>query len=572
MPAASSPPEEPTGDESKSRQQRKAANNSAISHLASQKKEERLVITELRTDAPKNRAQQSHLNSSLNNGLLIGNALNANLISGGGGHMNRSVSTNGINHNHHQEAKLIANSNVGKLRISSEMKAKLELLTINQSVRSTVKSSSYGKSDLMAKSMENLQDIRENSNRVNKLSKERKSLLEKQLLGQFGCSKGNSVDDLPNQLNGKSGKLSNCDHENEFKLIKSAHQQNFARESRERMDELGPHKLNKLNQNSSASLGCLNFCYDCQKNEESNCKFYCRERLEYDQMSTSMCNITDLNGQFNAIHLSKKHETLFGENLDSGQYMLGGEVNGSKQSNGHLQSAHSGSRIGGNQLHQLSNPSTEESIKPNTKLYPLNKLYLTYQKVPWELRLRKELFSPTERIESPMVLNFIFLQIIRDAYSPKCLRMRADERQAILKHLETIGIGKANYLHGSHKLTVQKAVVQMARKMPLYFSRFYSIINCKNHPDTNQLAVSHSGLRLVRREPDELRIIETICFEDIVEITSSKETHIQILGKNNTWIHLISDKVGNLGKCKRLFGVFSRLSTHQTLGSSRRSL
>ena len=551
---ANIPLDEQIGGESKSRQQ---AGKKAATPSASGKKEERLVITELRTDAQKNRVQQnnlssnlnSNLNSSLNNGLLIGNSLNANLISP----MNRSVSTSGINHNHHQEAKLIANANVGKLRISSEMKAKLELLTINQSVRSTVKSSSYGKSDLMAKSMENLQDIRENSNRVNKLSKERKSLLEKQLLGQFGCSKGSSVDDLssPNQLNAnKTAKLTACEYENDFKLIKSAHQQNFARESRERMDELGPHKLSKLNQNSSASLGCLNFCYDCKKNEESNCKFYCRERLEYDQMSTSMCNITDLNGQFNAVHLSKKivHETLFGENLDSGHYMLGAELNGSKQSNG--QSAQHGGQLGqhssiGNQLHQLSNQSTEESIKLNTKLYPPNKLYLTYQKVPWELRLRKELFSPTERIESPMVLNFIFLQIIRDAYSPRCLRMQEDEKQAIIKHLETIGIGKANYLSTSHKLTVQKSVVQMARKMPLYFSRFYSIINCKNHPDANQLAVSHSGLRLAKRDADEIKIIETICFEDIVEITSSKENYIQILGKNNTWIHLISDKVGN---------------------------
>lgn len=131
VPAASGPLEEPVGDESKSRQQ--------SGRKAGHKKEERLVITELRTDAPKSRVQQSHLNSSLNNGLLIGNALNANLISGGGGgHMNRSVSTNGINHNHHQEAKLIANSNVGKLRISSEMKAKLELLTINQRDRKSV--------------------------------------------------------------------------------------------------------------------------------------------------------------------------------------------------------------------------------------------------------------------------------------------------------------------------------------------------------------------------------------------------------------------------------------------------
>ena len=508
----------------------------ATSNLVN-KKEEKLVITEFRNDAQKSssKVQQNNLNNSMSNMILNTN----NLIN----NMNRSLSTNGINHHHHllqDNNKLITNSNVGKLRISSEMKQKLELLTINQSVRSTIKSSNFNKNDLMAKSMENLQDIRENSNRVNKLSKERKSLLEKQLIGQFTTSKVNSVDNLTssNQLNASTKLIANNNSEfasefkNDFKLIKSNAQNYYPRESRERMDELG-HKLTKLNQNSSASLGALNFCYDCKKNEESNCKFYCRERLEYEQQttSTSMCNINDLNNQFNQINnLHKKfvNETLFGENLDSGHFA------GMKQQH----------QNGNHQLHHQQAPANESNLKLNTKLYPpLNKLYLTYQKVPFELRLRKELFSPTERIESPMILNFIFLQIIRDAFSSKCLRMRTDEKQSIIKHLESIGLNKQNYLNTSNKLTVQKTIVQQARQMPLYFSRFYSIINCKNYPDTNQLAVSHSGLRLVRSNSNEIRIIETICFEDIVEIVSIKDNYIQILGKNNTWIHLISDKV-----------------------------
>ena len=508
--------------ESKSKQVQSTKKSTPVNNLVvSSMKEEKLIITELRTDLPKTKQQ---------------NAMN----------MSRSLSTNGINHQH-PESRLItnsiSNSNVGKLRISSEMKAKLELLTINQSVRSTVKSSNH-KNDLMAKSMENLQDIRENSQRVNKLSKERKSLLEKQLLGQFEQSKGGSVDNLSasnGQLNASSSKkLASGDLKNEFKFGQSSKQhQNYSRESRERMDELGIHKLNKLtkmNQSSSASLGALNFCYDCKKNEESNCKFYCRERLEYDQLSASMCNIADLaNQQLGHSQLNRKfaNETLFGENLDSGQFLENANYLKKEQHlNGHT-----------NGHHPSTDQSTDEQIKLNTKLYPLNKSYLTYQKVPWELRLRKELFSPTERIESPMVLGFIFLQIVRDAYSSNCLRMRPDEKQSIIKHLESIGVNKQNYLTTVHKLTVQKAVVQMARQMPLYFSRYYSIINCKNYPYTNQLAVSHSGLRLVRRGSDEIKIMETILFEEIVEITSSKENHIQILGKNKTWIHLISDKV-----------------------------
>ena len=33
-----------------------------------------------------------------------------------------------------------------------------------------------------------------------------------------------------------------------------------------------------------------------------------------------------------------------------------------------------------------------------------------YDRVPWQLKIRKEVFSPTEEVRSPMAVNLIFCQ------------------------------------------------------------------------------------------------------------------------------------------------------------------
>ena len=52
-----------------------------------------------------------------------------------------------------------------------------------------------------------------------------------------------------------------------------------------------------------------------------------------------------------------------------------------------------------------------EDIK--TKLYPgpPSNTHYTYDRVPWTLKIRKEVFSPTETLNSPLAINLVFCQV-----------------------------------------------------------------------------------------------------------------------------------------------------------------
>ena len=52
-----------------------------------------------------------------------------------------------------------------------------------------------------------------------------------------------------------------------------------------------------------------------------------------------------------------------------------------------------------------------EDIK--TKLYPgpPSTTHYTYDRVPWTLKIRKEVFSPSETLNSPLAINLIFCQV-----------------------------------------------------------------------------------------------------------------------------------------------------------------
>merc|ERR1719468_602757 len=44
--------------------------------------------------------------------------------------------------------------------------------------------------------------------------------------------------------------------------------------------------------------------------------------------------------------------------------------------------------------------------------------FFTYNRVPWTLKIRKEVFSPSETVNSPLAINLIFCQIVTDVFSP----------------------------------------------------------------------------------------------------------------------------------------------------------
>lgn len=167
-------------------------------------------------------------------------------------------------------------SNVGKLRISNEMKAKLEALTSDQSVKS-------GKPATREKLNRSLDDIRSvaangaqltngssSSIGVRKLSEQRKSLLEQQLMGSM------RIPSAPASALASSSSLNHVIQEKVHdasaeKIISSnavdvdssadglikiegrfaPHRRSLSRETRERKDELGPARAGPMNKNGT---------------------------------------------------------------------------------------------------------------------------------------------------------------------------------------------------------------------------------------------------------------------------------------------------------------------------------
>lgn len=160
-------------------------------------------------------------------------------------------------------------SNVGKLRISNEMKAKLEALTSDQSVKS-------GKPAAREKLNRSLDDIRSVTGNatsltngsssgagVKKLSEQRKSLLEQQLMGSMripsspaialassSSSLNHTIQDKPQETTEKM-QTSDADASADG-LIKiegrfAPHRRSLSRETRERKDELGPARAGPIN-------------------------------------------------------------------------------------------------------------------------------------------------------------------------------------------------------------------------------------------------------------------------------------------------------------------------------------
>ena len=122
----------------------------------------------------------------------------------------------------------------------------------------------------------------------------------------------------------------------------------------------------------------------------------------------------------------------------------------------------------------------------------------------WELRLRKEVFYPGEKIHDPLTLNLIFCQIVRDAFCRHLIRLSREDREQLQAQLRNYGITKDNVVSGAHKLNIQRSVIDFAKDLPTYFCRLYPISGGRKLPNINLLGVCHSGVKFVQREKDPL--------------------------------------------------------------------
>ena len=59
--------------------------------------------------------------------------------------------------------------------------------------------------------------------------------------------------------------------------------------------------------------------------------------------------------------------------------------------------------------------------------------FLSYKHVQWSLHVRKEVFRPNEKLDTPLAIDLIFLQIIKDFASSVCIRIN-DADKSMLKN------------------------------------------------------------------------------------------------------------------------------------------
>lgn len=175
--------------------------------------------------------------------------------------------------------------------------------------------------------------------------------------------------------------------------------------------------------------------------------------------------------------------------------------------------------------------SAFEGIK--TKLYQTKReLFLTYQDVPWTLRLRKEVFSPKEKLEYAAILDLVFCQVIRDVYSNCCVRITKEECGKMRALLESHHITKDNYLQKDLTEQVKRIVVDTAKEWPTYFCRLFPIACGAKYRNVIYLGVNQFGVYLVTREKtsgiDQLKVVEGFSFEDIVEVVPRSPNILQL--------------------------------------------
>ncbi|CAG4975497.1 unnamed protein product [Colias eurytheme] len=118
--------------------------------------------------------------------------------------------------------------------------------------------------------------------------------------------------------------------------------------------------------------------------------------------------------------------------------------------------------------------------------------HVTYGRVPWKLRVRKEVFAPLDNYSDPALLDLLYAQIVSDITSPlPSLRISSAERRA--------GTAWLRQQAGPARAVTKRRCVELARAWPFYFARLYA---ARLPPgDSAVLAVSHAAVSVGVRGP-----------------------------------------------------------------------
>lgn len=142
---------------------------------------------------------------------------------------------------------------------------------------------------------------------------------------------------------------------------------------------------------------------------------------------------------------------------------------------------------------------------------------LTYNtRVPWKLKVKKEVFRPNESIGPPECVDFLFAQVATDVMGPS-LRISQQEKRHALNLLGSHGVDLENNSTPVRNI-VKRQLIEMARTWPLYFSRLFIVNGSPQYPEVTILAVHHTGAFFARKESDSLIVSKTILFEDLQNV------------------------------------------------------
>ncbi|KAB0792987.1 hypothetical protein PPYR_12607 [Photinus pyralis] len=166
----------------------------------------------------------------------------------------------------------------------------------------------------------------------------------------------------------------------------------------------------------------------------------------------------------------------------------------------------------------------------NRPLPPGPNGYVAYNRVPWSLRIRKEVFLPGESLGPPAALHLVFCQIVSDIYgTTPCLRLSQEDRRTGMNMLSGYGVKPEN-LNSPHRAHIKKSIVELARTWPLYFARFFPVSGAAQLSDVQLLAVSHWGVHLVRREGSNLHVITSVALGDLRKFSASRPNTVYFEG------------------------------------------
>lgn len=146
---------------------------------------------------------------------------------------------------------------------------------------------------------------------------------------------------------------------------------------------------------------------------------------------------------------------------------------------------------------------------------------LTYNaRVPWKLRVKKEVFRPSEGLGPPAAVDLLFAQIVTDVYGP-CIRLSQQEKRNAVSFLTSHGVHQDQENSRSQvRNVVKRQLIEMARTWPLYFARLFIVNGQPQYPDVTIMAIHHTGVFLARKDHDSLTVTRTILLEDLQSVVS----------------------------------------------------